>query len=189
MDVPADQPIVLVGLMGSGKTSVGTRLAAALGRKFRDSDEELEERYGLTAAEQAVQLGAGVLHQREAELLREAAAERPPVVAAAAASIADDPACRATLAGSGGYVVWLDAPPAVLARRIGSGDHRPHYHPDPETMLAQHYERRAPRFRELADLVVDVSEIDPDEVTATILAAFPAAGSEGRPGPAGGADH
>jgi shikimate kinase len=169
---PENQPIVLVGLMGSGKTSVGTRLAAVLGRNYRDSDDELEERYGQTAAEQAERYGAEVLHEREAALLREAVAERPPVVAAAAASIADDEGCRAILTGAGAYVIWLDAPPHVLVRRIGSHDHRPHFHSDPAVMLAAHYAQRAPRFRELADLTVDVSVINPDEATAAIVAAL-----------------
>jgi shikimate kinase len=166
------QPIVVVGLMGSGKTSVGTRLAKALGRSFRDSDQGLEARYGQTAAEQAEQYGADVLHERETAVLREALTERPPAVIAAAASVVEDPAARAALAPA--YVVWLDAPPSVLAGRIGGGDdHRPHYHPDPETMLADQHARRAPRFREVADLTVDVSEADPDEVTARIMASLP----------------
>jgi shikimate kinase len=167
-----NQPIVLVGLMGSGKTSVGTRLAAALGREFRDSDQELEEKYELSAAEQVERFGAEVLHDREADVLREAVTARPPVVAAAAASVVDDSSCRAALTGARAYVVWLDAPPQVLAGRIGSGDHRPHYHADPETMLRQQYERRAPRFRELADLTVDVARNGPDEVASMILEAL-----------------
>lgn len=164
------QPVVLVGLMGSGKTSVGTRLAVALGREFRDSDQDLEEKYELTAAEQVALFGAEVLHDREAAVLRDAMAERPPVVAAAAASVVDDPENRAVLAGPGAFVVWLDAPPEVLVGRIGVEDHRPHYHPDPLVMLRQQYERRAHLFRELADLVLDVGRILPDEAVSRILA-------------------
>jgi shikimate kinase len=165
------EPVVLVGLMGSGKTSVGTRLAEALARPFRDSDQDLGDRYGQSAAEQAKRHGAEVLHEREAAMLREALAERPPAVIAAAASVVENPAAQAALAGA--YVVWLDAPPRVLAGRIAGGDdHRPQYHPDPETMLSQQYEQRAPRFREVADLTVDVSDIDPDEATSRIVAAL-----------------
>lgn len=165
-----NQPIVLVGLMGSGKTSVGTRLAAALGCQFRDSDWGLERRYGQTAAEQVAQHGADLLHEREAAVVREGLAVRPPAVIAAAASVVEDPATRAALGGA--YVVWLDAPPELLATRIGAGgDHRPHYDPDPVVMLSRQRARRARWFREVADLVVDVSAVDPDEVTARILAA------------------
>jgi shikimate kinase len=166
-----NEPVVLVGLMGSGKTSVGKRLAAALGWQFRDSDWGLERRYGQTAAEQVAQYGADVLHEREAAVVREGLAVRPPAVIAAAASVVEDPPTRAALARA--YVVWLDAPPKVLAARIGpGGDHRPHYDPDPVVMLSRQREQRAPWFRQVADLVVDVSEIDPDQVTARILAAL-----------------
>lgn len=168
-----EPPVVLVGLMGAGKTSVATRLAALLGRPVRDSDQDLEQRYGMTAEQQYHQHGAGVLHAREAAALRDALAAQPPPVVAAAASVVDDPGCRAALAG--GYVVWLDAPPGVLAarlRRIRAEDHRPEYHPDLDTMLTGQYEQRADRFREVADLVVDVGDATPDEAAEAIRAAL-----------------
>ena len=170
--------MVLVGLMGSGKTSVGTRLAKALRRPFRDSDEDLQRRYGQSAAEQQREHGTEVLHDREAAVLRAAlAAPPPPPVIAAAASTVDDPDARAALAAA--YVVWLDAPPSVLARRItpaGGPDHRPHYHRDPEVMLTRQYEQRAGHLRAVADLRVDVAENDPDQSAAVVLAALTRAG-------------
>jgi shikimate kinase len=189
----ADRPVVLVGLMGAGKTSVATRLAAALGRDLRDSDADLQRRYGASAAEQSGRPGAGVLHAREAAVLREALAQRPPPVVAAAASVVEDPACRAALAGA--FVVWLDAPPSVLADRFraalapaaggpAADRHRPQYHPDPEAMLADQHRRRAGWFRQVADLVVDVGGTTPDQAAATVLAAL--AGGGGSDRPAGG---
>lgn len=173
------RPVVLVGLMAAGKTSVGTRLAAALGRPLRDSDPDLQRRYGLTAAELHQRYGVGVLHAREAAQLREALAERPAPVIAAAASVVEDPACRAALADA--YVVWLDAPTGVLADRIRAagaeltrpgGGHRPRYQPDPEAMLATQRQRREAWFRELADLVVDVRATTPERAAEAILAAL-----------------
>lgn len=121
----SDRPVVVVGLMGSGKTSVARRLAEALGRPLRDSDADLTDRYGASAADQYVAAGTAALHAREASQLQEALASRPPPVVAAAASVIDDPGCRVALADA--YVVWLDAPPRVLAGRIGDDDHRPRY--------------------------------------------------------------
>lgn len=176
------RPVVLVGLMGAGKTSVATRVARALGRRLRDSDRELWQRHGQSAAEQFRQAGAGALHAREAALLREALAERPAPVIAAAASVVEDPACRAALAGA--YVVWLDAPPGVLADRIrdatagpaggGPADHRPRY-PDPAAVLAAQHRRRAGWFRAVADLVVDASEGTPETAAAAVLAGLASA--------------
>jgi len=171
MSVDLDQPLVVVGLMGSGKTTVGRLLAKALDREFRDSDADLERRYRASAAQQQARKGTDTLHDREATVLREALADRPPAVIAAAASVVEDARARAALR-EGAYVVWLDAPPVVLAGRIHRGDHRPYYHSDPETMLAQQYAERAPLFQEVADLTVDVSQATPDEIAATILDAL-----------------
>lgn len=170
------RPVVLVGLMGSGKTSVAQRLAAALGRPLRDSDADLRARFGASAAEQVAAEGQRVLHDREQRHLLDALAQEPPPVIAAAASVVDDGSCRAALGPA--FVVWLDAPPRVLAERMRDGDHRPHYDPDLERMLSTQHERRAARFRQVADLVVDVTGPDPDEVAQTILTAL-AAGARG----------
>ncbi|GAA3441715.1 shikimate kinase [Planomonospora venezuelensis] len=163
-----DRPIVVTGLMGSGKTSVARILAAGLGRELRDSDPDIAARYGGETAAQTVALeGKEALHRREAEHLRESLAERPAAVVAAAASVVDDPACRAALEPA--LVVWLDAPPAVLAERMRSGAHRPHFEPDLEAMLVKQRTRRGPLFAEVADLTFDVSLLTPEQVAAEVL--------------------
>lgn len=168
--VVADRPVVVVGLMGSGKTSVAVRLAEELGMPLRDSDTDLERWYGHSAGEQYAHHGVQVLHAREAGQLHDALAQTPPPVVAAAASVVDDPACRAALAGA--FVVWLHASPAVLARRIGARDHRPYFEDDPHTMLSRQYAQRAGRLREVADLTVDVADRDPDASADDVLAAL-----------------
>lgn len=171
MNTPGpDRPVVVVGLMGSGKTSVATRVAEALRRPLRDSDHDLQTWYGQDAATHAERYGAELLHHREAEQLCEALAQHPPPVIAAAASVVEDPACRQALAGA--FVVWLDAPPPVLAHRMRDGGHRPHYQPDLEKMLAEQRHRRAGWFADLADVTVDVSETTLERVTATVLEAL-----------------
>ncbi|MBB2911332.1 shikimate kinase [Streptosporangium becharense] len=166
-----DRPIVVTGLMGSGKSSVGRLLAEELGRELRDSDPDIAARYGgATAAETVASEGAGVLHAREASHLRESLAERPPVVVAAAASVVDDPESRAAMGPA--LVVWLDAPPAVLAERMRSGAHRPHFEPDLEAMLTKQRTRRGPLFAEVADLTFDVSSTSPEEVAAAVLSSL-----------------
>ncbi|HLU45194.1 MAG TPA: shikimate kinase [Natronosporangium sp.] len=165
------RPVVLLGLMGAGKTSVGRRVAAALARPFWDSDEKLTARYGATAAEQHRTVGEAVLHAREAALLREAVAARPAPVVAAAASVVEDPGTVAALAQA--YVVWLNAPPEVLASRVAASaaDHRPRFRTDLVAQFQEQYDRRGARLRQLADLVVDVSRRRPPQVAATVLAA------------------
>ncbi|WP_229803639.1 shikimate kinase [Planobispora rosea] len=166
-----DRPIVVTGLMGSGKTSVARILAAELGRELRDSDPDISARYdGATAAETAAAVGAEELHRREAEHLAWALAQRPAPVIAAAASVVDGPDCRAVLKAA--TVVWLDAPPATLAERMLSGAHRPHFEPDLEAMLTKQRARRGPLFTEVADLIFDVSALSPEEVASRVLASL-----------------
>lgn len=160
------RPVVLLGLMGAGKSSVAAGLADALGMPWRDSDQDLQARYGLDAAEHAQRYGADVLHEREAVQLRDALAQDPPPVVAAAASVVEDPDCRRALQPA--FVVWLDAPPEVLADRMRDGEHRPHYRADLVQMLADQRHRRAGWFAELADLTVDVRDTSPEQAVATV---------------------
>lgn len=156
--------------MGSGKTTVAKLLASSLDRPLWDSDLDLQAQYEASAAQQVEREGTDVLHAREACHLRDALADTPPPVIAAAASVVEDPACRDALADA--FVVWLDAPPRVLADRMRDGRHRPHYDPDLEKMLSFHRARRGPWFRLVADLTVDVSDITPAEAVKQILAAL-----------------
>jgi shikimate kinase len=86
--------VVVVGLMGSGKTVVGRRLAASLGRPWRDSDREIEAATGLTVRQLRDRDGVDAMHALEARHLLEARAAEPSVINAAASTI-DVPGCRA----------------------------------------------------------------------------------------------
>lgn len=117
--------VVLVGMMGAGKTRTGSALAARLGWRLHDSDAELEARTQATGAVIGAEQGVAALHALEARILLETlATEGPmaqgPTVVCAAASTVDDERCRAALADAT-LVVWLDAPTDVLAQRVPSG--------------------------------------------------------------------
>jgi len=160
--------VVVLGLMGAGKTTIGKALAHTLRRELRDSDADIEARYGRTAAQIVAEHGQQHLHALEAVHLADALAEIPPPVVAAAASVIDRPECRAALREA--FVVWLDAVPGELARRFHSGGHRPRYAEDLEHMLADQDSRRRSHFVEVADLTVDVTRGSPDDVVRTVLA-------------------
>jgi shikimate kinase len=149
--------VVLVGLMASGKSTVGALLAARLAQPFVDNDTALEARTGRSAREIVAADGADALHALEAETLV-AALDRPePAVIAAAAAAVVEPAVVATLRNH--VVVYLRARPAVLAARIehetDDDGHRPFVAHDAGRVLAEQFAARDGRYRELATLVVD----------------------------------
>ncbi|MGV9303446.1 shikimate kinase [Nonomuraea sp. NPDC003727] len=157
-----NKPVVVIGLMGSGKSTVALLLAQALGLPMSDSDSYLRRRYGSSAAEIARTEGADVLHEREAEHVLDALGENQ--VVAAAASTVERPEVRAALRQA--FVIWLDATPEVLAERMRSSDHRPDF--DPAVMKA----RRDPYFRQVADLRVDTTSTPPQEAAGQALDAI-----------------
>jgi shikimate kinase len=159
----------MVGLMGSGKTTVGRLLAERLNRPLRDSDQDLQAARELTAAQVLERFGPDDLHQWEAAHLTSALRERPAPVVAAAASVIDRLECRQALVAP--FVVWLGAPPEVLARRFTSGAHRPRFSEDLVALLAEQEARRGPHFAEVADLVIDVTAIGPEQVVDLVLRA------------------
>src|SRR5687767_9702466 len=116
----AARHIVVVGLMGSGKSTVGRALAEHLGLAFLDNDELLEARCGRTAAEVQDAGGRAELHRLEAEVLCEALARPQPCVVTAAASVVEDDAALARLEHH--QVVWLRASDEVLIARVEAGD-------------------------------------------------------------------
>ena len=169
--------MVLVGLMGAGKTTIGTRLAALLGRGFMDGDALLEAATGRTAAALRNEEGIDALHRAESRVLLGALESDTATVIAAAAAVVDDPACRAALRAPGVAVIWLRAEPAVLGQRLaGSGGevtHRPACGEDPVAFLAAQARRRASRFAACRPrVIVDTGRLDPAAATERIIAAL-----------------
>jgi shikimate kinase len=165
-----DRHVALVGLMGSGKTTVGRLIADRLGLRFQDNDAVLRERTGLSAAEVAAREGNAALHDAESEELLELLSATSPSVIAAAASTIEMPACRDALKRRS-FVAWLYADVVVLADRARRGGHRP-LNRDVVAQLHEQAERRDSLFRESADVTVDVAYHDPNAAARRILAAI-----------------
>lgn len=164
--------VVLVGLMGVGKTAVGQRLAGRLGWPWHDSDVEIEVATGLTVRQLRDRDGVEAMHDLEAADLLAALGTPGPSVISAAASVIERSACRRALAAPDLAVVWLRASPMVLAARFSSADHRPAYGPSPRVFLERQAAIREPLFVSLDPTVIDVDGIDPDEVVARVIAAL-----------------
>jgi shikimate kinase len=160
--------IVLIGMMGAGKTTVGSRLARALDRPFVDSDVQVEQRTARTVREIFETDGEAAYRQIEAEVLAEALGSEEPAVIAAAGGTILDPKNRERMQ-SHGCVVFLEADPEHLVGRVGGQDHRPLLRDDPAGVLRQMDEVRRPLYEATAHHVVDVGTHTPDEVVAEVL--------------------
>lgn len=157
---------VLVGLMGSGKSTIGTLLAARSGREFIDNDAQLFAMTGRTAAEIQAQEGRDALHGYERLALAAALSREHPAVIAGAASVVDDVQTRAQLRRSA-TVAWLNADVGELARRVVHQTHRP-LTDDPMPQLEDQRRRRATALRAVADIVVDADGA-PDDIVDALL--------------------
>ena len=165
--------IVITGLMASGKSTTGRRLAEWLGWPWRDSDVDIQAATGHTVRELRDLEGVDAMHEREHAELLKALTDPTPSVISAAASVIDDPVCRAAMARPGAAVVWLHGDPDVLARRFHSpDDHRPIYGDTPRTFLAEQAARREPWLETIGARVVDVDELSRDEVLERVVAAL-----------------
>ncbi len=162
--------LVLVGLMGTGKTTVGKRLADILDRPFLDSDEMIEARTGRTVREIFAADGEAAFRAIETEVLRDALAAEQPAVIAGAGGVVLQAANRSLLRDALGVVVWLRARPETLLERVKSGVHRPLLDQDPAGTLARMAHDREPLYREVADVIVDVDDLDVGRVIAAVLA-------------------
>jgi shikimate kinase len=160
--------IVLVGMMGAGKTTVGSRLARRLDRPFIDSDVQVERRAARTVRQIFEAEGEAAFRALESEVLAEALASEEPAVIAAAGGTVLDPANRRRMRDHG-TVVFLQAPPEALAPRVGGDDHRPLLGTDPASALERMDEARRELYREVADHVIDVTTTGPDEVVERIV--------------------
>lgn len=165
-----EQRIALVGLMGSGKTTIGAPLAQLLGWNYRDNDSELFARFGATAAGLTERHGLPAAHAAEAAVLLDLLAETERTVITAAASTIENAACRRALSEQA-FVVWLRADPETLAARATPGEGRP-WEDDIAGQLRAQAKRRHPLLHQLADLTVDTTRLDAQRDAVQIATEF-----------------
>ena len=115
--------IVLVGLMGSGKSSVGRRLATHLGMEFRDADTEIEEAAGMSIADIFQLHGEGEFRAGETRVIARLLGEEPMVLATGGGAWMAEQT-RAAVQETA-ISVWLDAELDILMERVGRRSHRP----------------------------------------------------------------
>ena len=148
--------IFLIGPMGVGKSTIGKRLAAATGKRFVDADEEIERKTGVEIDLIFEIEGEPGFRRRESRLIEELAGLSDIVLATGGGAVLD-PATRALLKNNG-LIVYLTAPPPVLARRTARDRHRPLLRTgDRLQRIEQLLAERESLYREIADVVIDTS--------------------------------
>lgn len=139
------RPIVLVGMMGSGKSSVGRRLAARLGLPFFDADDEIETAAGRTIAEIFADFGEEHFRDGERRVIARLLDGGRCVIATGGGAFAR--ADTRELILSRGLAIWLDVPVPVLVERVSRRNHRPLLHNrDPHIVLSDLLAQREPAY-------------------------------------------
>lgn len=162
--------IVLIGPMGSGKSTVGRCLASLINKDFVDSDEELEERCGADIPWIFDIEGEEGFRKRETSVLDDLSARKNTVIATGGGAILTEENRR--ILRSAGFVVYLTADLEVLFGRVAKDKSRPLLQvSDPQSSYEEIFKKREPLYRATADLVFVSNEIlNPNEVAKKIQA-------------------
>jgi len=163
--------VVLVGMMGAGKTAVGRRLAARLGFPFRDADAEIEAAAQKSIPEIFETDGEPFFRDKERRVVARLLNEQSPIVLATGGGAYMNPQTREAVRASA-VSVWLKAELDVLMRRVRRKSNRPLLKtPDPEGTLRSLMEARYP-FYAMADVTVVSRDVPQDIVLDAVLTAL-----------------
>ena len=159
--------VVLIGLMGAGKTAVGRRLAARLDLPFVDADSEIEAAADATISEIFAEHGEAYFRQGERRVIARLLESGPQVLATGGGAYMD-PETRATIK-SLGISVWLKADIKILLKRVGRRDNRPLLAAgDPAEVMKALMDKRYPIYAE-ADVTVESRDVPHDVMVGNVI--------------------
>jgi shikimate kinase len=159
--------VVLVGLMGCGKSAIGRRLAAKLGLPFVDADEEIEKAAGKSIEDIFTDHGEPYFRDGERKVLARLLRSGPQVLATGGGAFMNEET-RAAIAENG-VSVWLKAELPLLVRRVGKRGNRPLLRAgDPETVLQNLMTTRYPVYA-LADITIESRDVPHEVIVAEII--------------------
>jgi shikimate kinase len=166
---PDRDRVLLIGMMGAGKSTVGHLVADRLGWAYLDTDEEILRRTGRTVPEIWRVEGEGAFRAEEVAVIAEVTTAPGPRVVSVAGGAVVDPANRGRIRQAG-LVVWLRVRVATLVDRLGDGHGRPLLTGDPVGNLTRLEAVRRPTYESLAQLVIDVDDLAAPAVADRITA-------------------
>jgi shikimate kinase len=161
--------LILVGFMGTGKSSIGRQVARRLGFQFLDTDQLIVEREGRAIAQIFERLGEAAFRSLETQVL-ESIEHLNRCVVATGGGIVLRPENREILRRLG-FVVGLTATPEVVFERVSRNDKRPLLHtPDPRGTVERLLTERSEAYRDAAQFTLDTSRISQAEAADCIIA-------------------
>jgi len=168
----ADKSLVLVGLMGAGKTTIGRRLANRLGIDFVDADVEIEKAAGTSIADIFKEFGEVHFRDGEQRVIARLLGSGPQVLATGGGAFMNEKTREATR--QHGLSIWLKADLDVLMKRVSKRSHRPLLqNDDPEAVMKRLMDERYPLYAG-SDITVDSKEGPHDDVVDEIIKALDA---------------
>jgi shikimate kinase len=166
--VNAAKSIVLIGMMGAGKSSVGRSLQRLSGLARLDTDEMLAAEFEMSIAQIFERHGERKFRDAETETLRKLAPDRPAIIVTGGGIVLR--AENVDLLKGVGTMVWLAADEDILFERAGRRDHRPLLqNENPRAVFSKLFKERESLYAAAADIRIDTSRLTHDEVAETIL--------------------
>lgn len=166
--------IVLVGVPGAGKTTVGKLLAKSLQQEFFDSDQVIETQVGKSVSDIFTQDGESVFRGLEHDVIFQLLQNSGGVLALGGGALGNADTRNAV---KGATAIWLVAGLAQAVDRVGMNRNRPLLLGNVRGQLAELMTAREPLYKEVATIVIDTSKLNPDEVVSSILTELEAVGA------------
>jgi shikimate kinase len=161
--------VLLTGMMGSGKSTIGRLLSRATGWPYLDNDELVRQSHGETARQILAERGEAPMREAESEALARGIETPAPALIGVAAGTILEPSNRERLR-TGGIVVWLRADAAAIEARAMGADHRPWLDTGGGAWIRDTVAERDPLYASIADIVIDTGVKPEEESVAELLA-------------------
>jgi shikimate kinase len=157
--------IIFIGMMGTGKTTIGKALSQQIGWKWTDTDEEIVKRTGKTIPDLFLQNGEQAFRDLETSVLSDLLLSRNRIITTGGGIVLKQ--LNRQMMRQGGWVVGLKAPVEVLIERVKNDQNRPLLQGNLEERMNTLYNERAPLY-DFADLMIDTSESSIEAIVHTI---------------------
>lgn len=160
--------VLLVGMMGSGKSTIGRLLADATGWPYADNDELVKRAHGANPRRLLAGRGEAAMRRAESDALAAGLSLPTPAIVGVAAGVILGEADRQALT-DGGIVVWLRAAADALAERAAGAEHRPWLDADPVAWMSATLSERERLYASVADRVIDTDALHPETAVVGLL--------------------